>query len=131
MYSILIADNATPMCETLKKELAEAGFSVAVVHNGKEAVDYLTENQTDLILLELEIPLMNGFQVMREMKKRGIRTKIIVFTIKTDLRSAIESAKKGARFYIPKPYDFNEVLTHIKRVLSEDGKKTEQLKIKI
>jgi DNA-binding response OmpR family regulator len=123
MHSILIADNEIPMCETIGRELAEAGFSVASVHNGKEAVDYLTDNQTDLILLELVIPVMNGFQVMREIKKRGIKTKIIVFTIKTDLRSAIESAKKGARFYIPKPYDFNDVLTHIKRVLSEDGRK--------
>lgn len=121
MESILIVDDDINLCTLLKEELAEVGYDVEFVNNGITVFDYLTKARVDLILLDLKMPGMDGFEVLKEIRDRKIKVKIIVLTAYADVKSAIDSAKMGASDFISKPYDFDELLITIRKVLQRDS----------
>ncbi len=120
MESILIVDDDISLCTVLKDELAEVGYSVDYVNNGDDAFQYLSRNNVDLMLLDLKMPGKDGFDVLKELNDQSIASKIIVLTAYADVKSAIDSAKMGASDFISKPYDFDELLITIRKVLQKD-----------
>ena len=120
MESILIVDDDLNLCTVLKEELSEVGYEAEFVNNGDAALEHLSGDHIDLILLDLKMPGKDGFDVLRELKQRGISVKIIVLTAYADVKSAIDSAKMGASDFISKPYDFDELLITIRKVLQRD-----------
>ncbi|MBZ0199852.1 MAG: response regulator [Ignavibacteriaceae bacterium] len=120
MESILIVDDDINLCTLLKEELAEVGYDVDYVNNGVAVFDFLSRVKTDLVLLDLKMPGMDGFEVLKELQDRNINVKIIVLTAYADVKSAIDSAKMGASDFISKPYDFDELLITIRKVLQRD-----------
>jgi DNA-binding NtrC family response regulator len=120
MESILIVDDDFNLCTVLKEELVEVGYDVAFVNNGDDAFPYLGKQRVDLILLDLKMPGKDGFEVLKELKEKKIKVKVIVLTAYADVKSAIESARMGASDFISKPYDFDELLITIRKVLQKD-----------
>jgi DNA-binding NtrC family response regulator len=120
MESILIVDDDINLCTALKEELSEVGYGVEYVNNGNEAFNYLTGNPVDLILLDLKMPGKDGFDVLKELNGSTVNSKVIVLTAYADVKSAIDSAKLGACDFISKPYDFDELLITIRKVLQKD-----------
>ena len=120
MESILIVDDDINLCTVLKEELIEVGYNAEFVNDGDAAFEHLSKSPSDLILLDLKMPGKNGFDVLRELKERGIQVKVIVLTAYADVKSAIDSAKLGATDFISKPYDFDELLITIRKVLQRD-----------
>lgn len=120
MESILIVDDDVNLCKVLKEELIEVGYEADYVNNGLAAFGYLRQNRPDLILLDLKMPGMDGFDVLKELKAKKIELKVIVLTAYADVKSAIDSAKLGASDFISKPYDFDELLITIRKVLQRD-----------
>jgi DNA-binding response OmpR family regulator len=120
MESILIIDDDINLCSALKEELIEVGYDVEYVNTAEEAFKYLDNNQVDLLLLDLKMPGKDGFDVLKEFNDRKVKTKIIVLTAYADVKSAIDSAKLGANDFISKPYDFDELLITIRKVLQRD-----------
>jgi DNA-binding NtrC family response regulator len=120
MESILIVDDDFNLCKVLKEELTEVGYDAEFVNNGDSAFEFLAKTPADLILLDLKMPGKNGFDVLRELKERKIQVKVIVLTAYADVKSAIDSAKLGATDFISKPYDFDELLITIRKVLQRD-----------
>lgn len=120
MESILIVDDDLNLCMALNDELSEVGYNTSFYTNGDAALDFLKQNETDLILLDLKMPIKDGFDVLEELKNSGFKGKVIVLTAYADVKSAIESAKLGAMDFISKPYDFDELLITIRKVLQKD-----------
>ena len=120
MESILIIDDDVNLCSALKDELLEVGYEVEFVNNGDEAINYLTRNSVDLLLLDLKMPGKDGFDVLKEFNDSRVKAKVIVLTAYADVKSAIDSAKMGASDFISKPYDFDELLITIRKVLQRD-----------
>lgn len=120
MESILIVDDDLNLCTVLKEELEEVGYDSNYVNSGSEALDFLKNNDVDLILLDLKMPMMDGFDVLRAIEQNHIKSKIIVLTAYADVKSAIDSAKMGATDFISKPYDFDELLITIRKVLQRE-----------
>ena len=120
MESILIIDDDVNLCSALKDELVEVGYEVEYVNNGDEAINYLTRNAVDLLLLDLKMPGKDGFDVLKEFNDSRVKAKVIVLTAYADVKSAIDSAKMGASDFISKPYDFDELLITIRKVLQRD-----------
>lgn len=120
MEAILVVDDDINLCTALKDELTEVGYDANYVANGFDAIEHLRNNKTDLVLLDLKMPDMDGFDVLREMEEKDIKTKVIVLTAYADVKSAIDSAKMGASDFISKPYDFDELLITIRRVLQRE-----------
>ncbi len=117
MHKILIVDDDTNLCTVLNDELNEIGFNSDYRNTADEAIDYLKVNSVDLILLDLKMPGKDGFFVLSSIKELGIYVKVIVLTAYADVQSAIDSAKLGANDFISKPYDLDELIITVRKVL--------------
>ena len=117
METILIVDDEINLSQILKEELTEVGYTVTTVDSAEKALEYLKENRIDLMLLDLNMPEKDGYYVLETMEKEGIVLKVIALTAYADLTSAIRSAKLGASDFITKPYDLDELLVSIRKVL--------------
>jgi DNA-binding response OmpR family regulator len=117
METILIVDDELSLSQILKEELTEVGYTVFTVDSAQKAIDYVHENRIDLMLLDLNMPEKDGYYVLESLEKYGIVLKVIVLTAYADLSSAIRSAKLGASDFITKPYDLDELLVSIRKVL--------------
>jgi DNA-binding NtrC family response regulator len=120
MESILIVDDDINLCTVLREELNEVGYEAEFVNNGDAAIKYLQKSLVDLILLDLKMPGKDGFDVLKDLNTNNIKTKVIVLTAYADVKSAIDSARLGANDFISKPYDFDELLITIRKVLQKE-----------
>ena len=122
MESILIVDDDINLCTVLSEELAEVGYETNFLTGGENVSEYVKTNPVELILLDLKMPGKDGFQVLREIEYgKSTNPKVIVLTAYADVKSAIDAAKLGATDFISKPYDFDELLITIRKVLQKDN----------
>lgn len=117
--SILVVDDEEALRTVLSNELTGEGYNVETVTDGDEAITIVQEKPFDLILLDIKMPKVDGFEVLKFVKKNYPQIKVIMLTGFADLKNAIESKKYGAEDFISKPYDLVDLLTTIERVLSE------------
>jgi DNA-binding NtrC family response regulator len=117
--SVLVVDDEDALRTVLSNELTNEGYDVTSAADGDDAVGVLQKNAFDLILLDIKMPRMNGFEVLKFVKENHPSTKVVMLTGFADLKNAIESKKLGADDFVSKPYDLVDLLTTIERVLSE------------
>lgn len=118
--SILVVDDEEALRAVLSSELASEGYQVDTASDGDEAIAILqNNNKFDLVLLDIKMPRVDGFEVLKFIKQNIPHVKVIMLTAFADLKNAIESKKLGAEDFISKPYDLVDLLTTIERVLSE------------
>jgi DNA-binding NtrC family response regulator len=116
---ILVVDDEEALRTVLSSELVSEGYDVRTAGDGDEAISGLQKEPFDLVLLDIKMPRMNGFEVLKFIKEKHPRTKVVMLTGFADLKNAIESKKLGAEDFVSKPYDLVDLLTTIERVLSE------------
>jgi two-component system response regulator PilR (NtrC family) len=116
---ILVVDDEEALRTVLSGELASEGYDVRTAGDGDEAVSLLQKEGFDVILLDIKMPRMTGFEVLKHVKEKFPKTKVVMLTGFADLKNAIESKKLGAEDFVSKPYDLVDLLTTIERVLSE------------
>jgi DNA-binding response OmpR family regulator len=122
MESILIVDDDINLCNFLSEELNAAGYKTSCLTNSENVSEFLKDKETDLILLDLNMPGKDGFQIQQEINTYpGIKPKVIILTAHSDVKSAIESARLGASDFIIKPYDFGKLLASIRRVIQKNN----------
>jgi DNA-binding NtrC family response regulator len=116
---ILVVDDEDALRSVLSNELTGAGYEVATAADGDEAISTVQNKKFDLVLLDIKMPRVDGFAVLKFIKKGYPALKVIMLTGFADLKNAIESKKHGAEDFVSKPYDLVDLLTTIERVLSE------------
>jgi DNA-binding response OmpR family regulator len=117
---ILSVDDDQSLQELVLMHLALQGFEAKAAANGEEAISLLEHESFDLILLDLEMPKMDGLEVLRYIKIRRINVRPIMLTGADNLLALNECAHWGAFDYLPKPYNFHELMNSIERVLAEE-----------
>ena len=127
-YKILIVDDDENICELLRLYLEKDGFETIVANDGEQAVDYASKYSPDLILLDIMLPKLDGWQVCREIRKTS-ETPIIMLTAKGETFDKILGLELGADDYVSKPFDTKEVIARIKAVLrrSHESDKSSQV----
>ena len=121
MESILIVDDDINLCTVLSEELGEIGYTTSYVTSADAALRKIeADRNIDLILLDLKMPEKDGFYVLNAINEKKIDVKIIVLTAFADVKSAIDSARLGAADFISKPYDLDELLISVRRVLQQE-----------
>lgn len=116
MSKILIVDDDANICELLRLYLEKNGFTASVVNDGLSAVKAATDGGFDLILLDIMLPKLDGWQVCREIRKIS-DVPIIMLTAKGETFDRVLGLELGADDYVPKPFDSKEVIARIKAVL--------------
>ncbi len=124
---ILIVDDEANICELLRLYLQKDGFDTAVANNGEEALKIVPKYNPDLILLDIMMPKLDGWQVCREIRKTS-DIPIIMITAKGETFDKILGLELGADDYVCKPFDTKEVIARIKAVLRRTGDDETQIK---
>ena len=117
--SILVVDDEEAIRTVLGGELVNEGYDVRTAGDGDDAINELDKATCDLVLLDIKMPKLNGFEVLKYIKEKHEKTKVVMLTGFSDLKNAIESKKLGADDFVSKPYDLVDLLTTIERVLNE------------
>lgn len=116
LEKILIVDDDINICELLRLYIEKEGFNVVIANDGATAVKLFREQQPDLMLLDIMLPKLDGWQVCREIRKTSDKP-IIMLTAKGETFDKVLGLELGADDYIVKPFDTKEVVARIKAVL--------------
>ena len=128
-YKILIVDDDVNICELLRIYLEKEGYETAVAHNGSDAVKLAFSDNPDLVLLDIMLPELDGWQVCREIRKTS-DVPIIMLTAKSETFDKVLGLELGADDYVTKPFDSKEVVARIKAVLRRTGENEKNDKTK-
>jgi two-component system response regulator QseB len=114
---ILIVEDDAMIAQGLETGLRQAGFAVDHTPDGRQAEAAMQAQRFDLVLLDLGLPRRDGLDVLRDLRRRGDATPVIVLTARDDLQSRVGGLDAGADDYIVKPFDLDEVTARIRSVL--------------
>lgn len=116
---ILVVDDEDPLRMLVKGELEGNGFSVHDVSSGEDALTYLADNDADVVILDIKMPGMGGLDVLQRIKQDDLARKVIMLTGVGELKIARESLQLGASDFMSKPFEMENLLACINRVLME------------
>lgn len=121
--SILIIEDEHSVRQLVSRLLTKHGFEVQIARDGLDALHQLEEVRPDLIIADVMMPNLDGLTLVKALKRRKETRAIpvIFLTAKSDPLSMIEGINSGAKFYITKPFQIEDVLTKVNKVLSERG----------
>ncbi len=117
---ILVVDDDTNICELLRLYLEKDGYEVSIANDGGEAVRMFQELTPDLMLLDIMLPVLDGWQVCREIRKFSDKP-IIMLTAKGETFDKVLGFELGADDYVVKPFDAKEIVARVKAVLRRSG----------
>jgi DNA-binding response OmpR family regulator len=110
---ILIVEDEVIIANSLKKNFLEEGYWVEIASDGEIALDFISKNYYDIILLDWRIPKLTGIQVCKKLRCNGFNRPIILVTALSDISNKIEALNFGADDYITKPFSFDELHARI------------------
>lgn len=124
---ILVIEDEKLLADSLKTLLEGKGFEVEVAYDGKTGAEYAELGIYDLLILDVMMPGMNGFEVARQVRAKRVTTSILMLTARGDVEDRIQGLKAGADYYLTKPFDTRELLACINTLLRRQGKQVDEL----
>lgn len=118
---VLIAEDDIRLAQALGAILEENDYHVDLVHNGADALDYGKSGIYDVIILDVMMPKMDGFEVVRELRRNGLSTPVLMLTARADIPDKIHGLDSGADDYMTKPFSPAELLAHLRALLRRQG----------
>ena len=119
--SILLIEDDIDLCCLMRDYFAEQGFQVEAIHDGRKGLARSIDGGFDLIILDAMLPALDGFEVLRQLRKRS-DTPVIMLTARTAEADRVAGLNSGADDYLPKPFGPEELLARIRAVLRRVGK---------
>ncbi|BBZ04985.1 DNA-binding response regulator [Mycolicibacterium chitae] len=122
MARILIAEDEPRISSFIRKGLTANGFTVTEVTDGVSAYDYARTGDFDLMVLDIGLPRMDGFEVLRRLRAENNQLPVVMLTARTSVADTVAGLEGGADDYMPKPFRFEELLARIRlRLTTERG----------
>lgn len=118
---ILLVEDGISLSNALKKILEQNGFSVDAVYDGLSAVDYAENNHYDLIILDIMLPKMDGFEVIKTLRTDRIDTPVLMLTAKSTMSDKVSGLNYGADDYMTKPFNVEELLARVGALTRRKG----------
>ena len=113
---ILVVDDESAISDIIKFNFEKEGYFIDTADNGKSAIELASENNYDLILLDIMMPKLNGFEALREIRKSS-DVPVIMLTAREDEVDKVLGLELGADDYVVKPFSMRELLARVKAVL--------------
>lgn len=124
---ILLAEDEETIAKALKVMLEKNKYTVDLVDNGADALDYICEGAYDALVLDIMMPEMDGIQVLKEARRRGICTPALFLTAKGEVEDRVAGLDAGADDYLPKPFVASEFLARVRALVRRSGNYTPSL----
>lgn len=124
---ILIIEDEKLLADSLKKLLEKKGFDVECVYDGEDGAEYAELGIYDLLILDVMMPKMDGYQVARSVRAKRCGTPILMLTARSGLEDRIQGLNAGADYYLTKPFDSRELLACINALLRRQGAQVDEL----
>lgn len=121
MSRILIAEDDTRITSFLEKGLRAAGYTTTHAGDGETALLLARSGAFDLVILDIGLPQMDGFTVLKRLRGEGVRTPIIVLTARDSVTDTVAGLEGGANDYVSKPFQFAELLARIRLRIGDTG----------
>ena len=115
-YSILVVDDEENVSKLLQKILMKEGYIAHRASNGEEALEIFESTQVDMVISDIKMPGISGIELLRRIKSIDTSITFIMITAFATLETAIYALKMGARDYITKPFDLDEVLSSVRKI---------------
>ncbi len=125
---ILIIEDEVLLANSLKTLLELKGFTVEAVYDGQTGADYAETGVYDLLILDVMMPKMDGYEVARQVRAKRCGTPILMLTAKSDLSDRVAGLNAGADYYLTKPFDTRELLACINALLRRQGAQVNELR---
>ena len=114
---ILIVEDEKSLADIIKKGLEEEGYAVDVAYNGEEGL-FMAENEpSDIIILDIMLPVIDGMTILKKIRKAGIKTPVLMLTAKDTIMDKVSGLDSGADDYLTKPFSFEELLARMRALL--------------
>src|SRR5215471_4949949 len=114
---ILVIDDESKTAAFLSKGLREAGFAVDVARDGETGLEQARATKFDLLIVDIMLPHKDGWDVVTELRRGGMRTPILFLTARDSVRDRVKGLELGADDYLVKPFAFSELLARVRSVL--------------
>ncbi len=114
---ILVVDDEVRIAEAIKQGLEQEGYAVDVEHDGEDGYNAARADEYDVIILDVMMPVMNGFEVAEKLRKDGNTTPILMLTAKDQSRDIVTGLDSGADDYLPKPFSFDVLTARVRALL--------------
>lgn len=121
---ILVADDEPEMTMVLEDLLRREHYSVDVVHDGQDALDYGLAENYDCLVLDVMMPKLDGIQVLQALRARNIDTPVLLLTAKGQIEDRVAGLDSGADDYLPKPFDNRELTARVRALTRRGGEYT-------
>ena len=118
---LLIVEDETRLADTLRQLLHRQGYTADVCYDGVSGLDNALTGIYDLMVLDVMLPGLNGFQVARKLRDAGVTTPILMLTAKSDLSDRVHGLDCGADYYLTKPFEPEELLACVRTLLRRSG----------
>jgi two-component system response regulator CpxR len=118
---LLLIDDDVELCKLMAEYFGRQSYRVECVHNGRDGLSRALEGQYDLVILDVMLPVLDGFEVLRQLRKRS-SVPVIMLTARTRERDRIAGLDTGADDYLPKPFGPDELMARIRAVLRRLGR---------
>ena len=129
MSRILIVEDEPRIVAFLTKGLKAAGFTTHTTASGKQAVALAVQESFDLIILDVGLPDIDGFEVLQQLRGQGVGTPVIMLTARSSVADRVAGLEGGADDYMPKPFSFEELLARIRVRLRPDATGPDQMRL--
>lgn len=119
--NVLVVEDETRLADALGQILKEEKYQVTVVYDGRDGFEYGLTGSYDVIILDVMLPYMDGFEVVRRLRSRHIKTPVLMLTAKDQLINKIEGLDSGADDYMTKPFEMQELLARVRALGRRTG----------
>ena len=111
---ILVVEDEIRLARQIASALTEAGHDPAVVHDGESALDRAVQSSFDLIILDVGLPRMDGFEVLRRLRSQHVTSRVLMLTARGELKDRLAGLQLGADDYLPKPFAMPELVARVR-----------------
>lgn len=118
---ILIVEDEVRLAEAISEIVKEEKYDSDMVYTGVDGLYYASSEIYDCIILDVMLPEMDGFEVLKEIRKKGIETPILMLTARDEVKSKVKGLDYGADDYMTKPFDVEELLARIRAITRRKG----------
>ena len=111
---LLIVEDEKQICDMVAKSLYDAGYEVDTCYDGEEALECILSEEYDLIVLDLNLPGMDGMEILKELRQKNEETKVIILSARGQIADKVEGLDAGANDYMEKPFHLQELEARVR-----------------